>query len=273
VGPRSDIWAVGATMFTLVSARLVHQADTVNELMLAAMTKHAPSIASVVANLPAPVAAVIDRALLYDLNARWPDARSMQAALRTAYQSFDRASIVSGPSGAFRAWQAPPGAPVPPTSAPVLPTVAQVAAQSAPVPGGATAQPVTVGGGVPSARGRFPVLPVVGALAGMLVMGALAAIAAMRHPASGTAATSSASASASALPETVPAPTAAETTTLTADPEPSASTSAATSTSAAPRTAPPANAGGTTPPANTAHDRPSVPSKPCGKFIKHAGCK
>src|SRR6185312_7505302 len=42
VGPRSDLWAVGATMFTLVSGRLVHHAETVNELMLAAMTKRAP---------------------------------------------------------------------------------------------------------------------------------------------------------------------------------------------------------------------------------------
>src|SRR5689334_7572360 len=30
VGPRSDIWAVGATMFTMVSGRLVHAAETVN---------------------------------------------------------------------------------------------------------------------------------------------------------------------------------------------------------------------------------------------------
>ncbi len=42
VGPRSDLWSLGATMFTLFTGRLVHEAETVNELLLAAMTKTAP---------------------------------------------------------------------------------------------------------------------------------------------------------------------------------------------------------------------------------------
>src|SRR5258706_16287717 len=38
VDAQSDVWAVGATMFTLLAGRYVHQAETMNELLLAAMS-------------------------------------------------------------------------------------------------------------------------------------------------------------------------------------------------------------------------------------------
>jgi eukaryotic-like serine/threonine-protein kinase len=87
VGPRTDLWAVGATMFTLTSGRLVHDAETVNELLLAAMTRVAPPTLTLMPNFPPALAAVIDGALAFEQNARWPDARSMQAALRHAAMS------------------------------------------------------------------------------------------------------------------------------------------------------------------------------------------
>ncbi len=108
VGPRSDIWAVGATLFTLVAGRLVHEAETINELMLAAMTKPAPPLASVVPGVPPPLAGLIDRALAYDANLRWADARSMQTAARAAYQLIDRGNVVSGASGHAGGYPRPP---------------------------------------------------------------------------------------------------------------------------------------------------------------------
>jgi eukaryotic-like serine/threonine-protein kinase len=87
VSPRTDIWAVGATMFTLASGRLVHDAETVNELLLSAMTRPAPPLLSVLPRFPPPIAAVIDRALAYEQSARWPNARAMQTALRQAAAS------------------------------------------------------------------------------------------------------------------------------------------------------------------------------------------
>jgi serine/threonine-protein kinase len=228
-------------MFTLASGRLVHNAETVNELMLAAMTKAAPPVASVVPNLPPPVAEVIDRALAYDFNVRWPDARSMQTALRAAYRSFDRVSLVTGASGAFQAYSGPQA---PQTQAPghvdpqpsgyrpqppgyVDPNPPGFRPQA---PGRATGQPVVVGGGgtgvaTGPARGRFPVLPLVGGLLGALVMGAIVLFAVTRRHAATPDVTATASASADPAPE----PAASVTTTASVSATASASASAPTS--------------------------------------------
>lgn len=69
-------------MFTLLSGRCVHHAETLNQLLLAAMTKPAPPIAGVVPGIPGALAAVIDRSLAFDARNRWADARAMQHALR-----------------------------------------------------------------------------------------------------------------------------------------------------------------------------------------------
>jgi serine/threonine-protein kinase len=89
VGPRTDIWALGATMFTLATGRCVHVADTVNEVLLAAMTKQPQATATVEPGLPPAFTGLVDRALAYDIEGRWADARGMQAALRSAYPMLD----------------------------------------------------------------------------------------------------------------------------------------------------------------------------------------
>jgi hypothetical protein len=81
VDRRSDLWAVGATMFTLLTGRLVHEADTLNKLLLAAMTRPAPPVASIEPRVPA---AIVDKALAFDPANRWPDAASMREAVRRA---------------------------------------------------------------------------------------------------------------------------------------------------------------------------------------------
>jgi serine/threonine protein kinase len=102
VDARTDLWAAGATLFTLLTGRLVHQASEINHLLLAAMTKRALPIRSVLPDLPAQIAAIIDRALEFDRDRRWPDARSMQRAVREVQATF-------------------PGAALPPPSARALP--------------------------------------------------------------------------------------------------------------------------------------------------------
>lgn len=82
VDERSDIWAVGATLFTLLSGRHVHEAETANEQLGLAMSAVPPSLATKTAGLPTALVQVVDRALAYERSDRWNDARALQAAIR-----------------------------------------------------------------------------------------------------------------------------------------------------------------------------------------------
>jgi eukaryotic-like serine/threonine-protein kinase len=82
IDARTDVWAVGATLFTLLTGRFVHEASTPNEQLGLAMTADAPSLAGVAPGTPSALVRVVDRALAYEQHARWPDARSMQEAVR-----------------------------------------------------------------------------------------------------------------------------------------------------------------------------------------------
>ena len=95
VDPRTDVWALGATMYTLATGRCVHEAETLNEVLLAAMTKPAPALATIAVGMPPPFCALIDRSLAYEIDQRWPDATAMQLALREAYQAI---AAAGGPS-------------------------------------------------------------------------------------------------------------------------------------------------------------------------------
>jgi serine/threonine-protein kinase len=81
VDERSDLWAVGATMFSLLSGRTVHEALTTNELLLASMTIPAPPLATVMDVSPR-LAAIVDRALEFDANLRFVSADEMLFELR-----------------------------------------------------------------------------------------------------------------------------------------------------------------------------------------------
>jgi serine/threonine-protein kinase len=97
VDGRTDLWAVGATMFHLLSGQFVHDGRTMNEVLLAAMTKPAPSLGVVAPNISPAVTHVVDRALAFDRDARWRDARRMQDAVRQAYHERYQAPIGTAP--------------------------------------------------------------------------------------------------------------------------------------------------------------------------------
>jgi serine/threonine-protein kinase len=83
VDGRTDLWAVGATMFTLLTGRYVHVAETPNEQLIMSATVPAPPVASV-GEVPPEVAAIVDRALAFEREKRWPNAAAMQEAVRAA---------------------------------------------------------------------------------------------------------------------------------------------------------------------------------------------
>jgi hypothetical protein len=87
VGPASDLWSVGATLFNMLTARTVHEAETVPILMVAAITKPAPPLASVLPGVPSDVSALVDRALAFEPSDRFRSAGEMRAVL---WQSLER---------------------------------------------------------------------------------------------------------------------------------------------------------------------------------------
>lgn len=84
VDARSDLYAVGATLFAMLSGRPVHEAETATERLALTISLPAPSITTVVPDLPLELTQVIDKALRYERAERWPDAQSMLDAIRLA---------------------------------------------------------------------------------------------------------------------------------------------------------------------------------------------
>jgi serine/threonine protein kinase len=78
---RTDIWAAGATFFTLVSGQLVHAAETAHELLIEAATAPARSLATATPDVSTAIVALIDRALASSMEDRWASASAMRDAL------------------------------------------------------------------------------------------------------------------------------------------------------------------------------------------------
>ncbi len=81
VDGRADLYALGATIFRILTGRHVHVGQGAEQIALVA-TRPAPAIESVLPNLPRGICAIINRALLFDPDARYPTAADMQADVR-----------------------------------------------------------------------------------------------------------------------------------------------------------------------------------------------
>jgi eukaryotic-like serine/threonine-protein kinase len=86
VGARTDIWAVGATLFALLTGRLVHEDQQTAAHLLRVSTEPAPPVRQVEPNLPEAVARLIDRALSFSPEARFSSAAEMRHNLAAAYR-------------------------------------------------------------------------------------------------------------------------------------------------------------------------------------------
>lgn len=100
VDARSDIWSVGATIFTLVSGEHVHPES--NPVMLLAATAQRPvrSLATVAPGVPRALVDVVDRALSFEKADRWASASEMRSALREVMVLEDQTKV--GPMNAAR---------------------------------------------------------------------------------------------------------------------------------------------------------------------------
>ncbi len=83
VDERTDVWALGAMMFTLLSGHWVHEAETWNETLILAAIRPARALAEVLPEAPPALCAVVDRALAFEKGDRWASAQAMRGALQT----------------------------------------------------------------------------------------------------------------------------------------------------------------------------------------------
>ncbi len=100
VDGRTDLWAVGATMFTMLSGRHVHDAQTSQEQMILSATTPAPSLGTLVSGLPPAVVSIVDRALAFDRTKRWPRASSMREAVASALEALGGPEFLGAPGRA-----------------------------------------------------------------------------------------------------------------------------------------------------------------------------
>lgn len=82
VDARSDLWALCATAFTLLTGRLVHEDVNLHRVFAKAVTEPAPRLRDVDPTVPPAFAGVIDKGLQARPEDRYPDAKSLQAAIQ-----------------------------------------------------------------------------------------------------------------------------------------------------------------------------------------------
>lgn len=84
---RTDIYAVGAVLFRAIGGRAIRTERSPMDRLIAAASEPAPSLADVTEGCPQAIVDVVDKALAFDKQQRWPDAATMQAALQAVYEN------------------------------------------------------------------------------------------------------------------------------------------------------------------------------------------
>lgn len=84
VEARTDVWALGATLFFAITGRYVHEARNANLMLIHAATREAPSLLSIDPGVPPALAQVIDQALKFEKADRFASASDFADALRAA---------------------------------------------------------------------------------------------------------------------------------------------------------------------------------------------
>jgi serine/threonine-protein kinase len=110
IDAQTDIWAVGATLFQLISGEAVHAGESAAEMLVAAANFPPRSLATVTNGLNPRLVHLVDKAVAFEKKNRWPNARAMQFALReiSGKQSAGQVSRRSIPDDGRAFWELNP---------------------------------------------------------------------------------------------------------------------------------------------------------------------
>ncbi len=97
ISAETDIWAVGATLFFMLSGLFVHEGATGQELVVRSATTPARSLATVAPRVPKGLVAIVDRALAFEKSARWSSASEMRDALRELHVALHDEKVSNEP--------------------------------------------------------------------------------------------------------------------------------------------------------------------------------
>ena len=84
IDERTDLWALGATMFTLLSGEIVHEGESLQHIVMLAASLPARPLSDVLPDAHPVLANLIDRSLTWDKDLRWPNAAAMRDAICSA---------------------------------------------------------------------------------------------------------------------------------------------------------------------------------------------
>ncbi len=156
VDGRADLFAIGATLFRILTKRRIHEAETDAQLVMMMGSTPAPPIRSITPDVSIGGALVIDRALAFDRDKRYPDARTMLA---------DIEQVLLGEQPAFATRAALESSETTRPDRPVVGSVAPAAPTSQGVyPSSATHSAVMSGLRPPASNVNLAIVVTVGAL-------------------------------------------------------------------------------------------------------------
>jgi eukaryotic-like serine/threonine-protein kinase len=84
IDERADLFAMGSTMFRLLTGRYIHDASSPFDLLLKMGREPAPPLAQIAPVMPRHISLIVDRALAFDRDKRYPDADAMLEDVRAA---------------------------------------------------------------------------------------------------------------------------------------------------------------------------------------------
>jgi eukaryotic-like serine/threonine-protein kinase len=86
IDAQTDLWSVGATMFTLLSGANVHQGETATQILVAAATKPARSVTSIAPFVDERIAGLVAKGVAFEKSDRFASAAEMRDAVRKVHE-------------------------------------------------------------------------------------------------------------------------------------------------------------------------------------------